>query len=54
MLCVIQQVNHHFDYAVDGHDRKYTQHCESNATHFRIYLERQVDGFVIPFDRLEG
>ncbi|XP_065176064.1 uncharacterized protein LOC135805873 isoform X1 [Sycon ciliatum] len=47
-------VNHHFDYAVDGHDRKYTQHCESNATHFRIYLERQVDGFVIPFDRLEG
>ncbi|CAH1773495.1 unnamed protein product [Owenia fusiformis] len=48
------QVDHHFDYALDGHMRKYYQHCTSNATHFEVYLIRSPDGFKIPFGRVHA
>lgn len=49
------QVNHHFDYQVDGHSRKYQLHCESNSsTAWRVYLVRKFDGHFIPYDRVES
>lgn len=48
------QVNHHFDYALDGHERKYQMHCESNASSLNVYLVRQKDGFKIPYQTIES
>ncbi|XP_077991501.1 uncharacterized protein LOC144445732 [Glandiceps talaboti] len=42
-------VDHHFDYALDGHTRKYTLHCYSNDTDYRVFLIRNKDGFEIPY-----
>ena len=46
------QVNHHFDYRLDGHSRKYMQHCISNKTHSEVYLVREFDGYKIPYQSL--
>lgn len=44
------QVNHHFDYRIDGHDRKYQMHIESNSTtEWRVYLTRRHDKWRIPY-----
>ncbi|XP_062506504.1 uncharacterized protein LOC134183072 [Corticium candelabrum] len=48
------QVNHHFDYELDGHKRKYKQHCISNKTGWEIFLTREIDGFKIPYNVLQG
>ncbi|XP_070556270.1 uncharacterized protein [Ptychodera flava] len=47
-------VDHHFDYALDGHQRKYTLHCVSNEKSYRVYLVRNKDGFVIPYGNVNG
>ncbi|KJE94967.1 hypothetical protein CAOG_05503 [Capsaspora owczarzaki ATCC 30864] len=47
-------VNHHFDYKVDGHTRKYTLHCETTDESWAVYLTRQLDGFRIPYQSLES
>eukprot|EP00912_Choanoflagellata_sp_UC4_P000555 UC4_evm2s344 len=47
------QVNHHFDYAQDGHSRKYQLHCESNGEdNVNVYLIRAKDGFKIPYNEI--
>ena len=44
------QVNHHFDYRLDGHDRKYQMHIESNSTtDWRVFLTRRHDKWRIPY-----
>ena len=47
-------MNHHFDYELDGHRRKYKQHCVSNKTGWKVYLTRMNDGFKIPYNALHG
>eukprot|EP00057_Strongylocentrotus_purpuratus_P008891 XP_011663365.1 PREDICTED: uncharacterized protein LOC100889941 isoform X1 [Strongylocentrotus purpuratus] len=47
-------VDHHFMYVLDGHKRKYSLHCESNATHYEVYLVRAHDGFKIPYQEVKG
>ncbi|XP_013403378.1 uncharacterized protein LOC106168754 [Lingula anatina] len=43
-------VNHHFDYQLDGHDRKYTLHCLAHSkSTYEVYLIRKGDGFKIPY-----
>ena len=43
-------VNHHFDYKIDGHTRKYELHCEANSSQeWRVYLIRETDLFHIPY-----
>ena len=49
------QVNHHFDYELDGHSRKYVLHCVStNNTNYEVYLVREMDGFKIPYGKVHG
>ncbi|XP_067678747.1 uncharacterized protein [Haliotis asinina] len=44
------EVDHHFDYNLDGHTRKYTLHCISNnSSSYTVYLVRNTDGFKIPY-----
>ncbi|XP_046544822.1 uncharacterized protein LOC124255031 [Haliotis rubra] len=44
------EVDHHFDYNLDGHSRKYTLHCIGhNSSSYTVYLVRNTDGFKIPY-----
>ncbi|XP_071119311.1 uncharacterized protein [Haliotis cracherodii] len=44
------KVDHHFDYNLDGHSRKYTLHCIGhNSSSYSVYLVRNTDGFKIPY-----
>ena len=48
-------VNHHFEYEIDGHTRKYQLHCETNASgRPSVYIVRQMDGFSIPYQTIES
>lgn len=47
-------VQHHFDYATDGHTRTYELRAESNSTGWSVHLVRAKDGFHIPYATLEG
>ncbi|XP_072025931.1 uncharacterized protein [Amphiura filiformis] len=47
-------VNHHFDYKRDGHQRRYTLHCNSNETNYEVFLIREKDGFKIPYGKISG
>ncbi|GAB1608557.1 uncharacterized protein LOC115214405, partial [Argonauta hians] len=47
---LIRQVDHHFDCKRDGHSRKYILHCNLTTGHqHNVYLQRQSDGFIIPY-----
>ncbi|XP_064605152.1 uncharacterized protein LOC135470257 isoform X3 [Liolophura sinensis] len=49
------QVDHHFDYSLDGHSRKYQQHCVArNKTSYDVFLIREQDGFKIPYGNLHA
>ena len=48
-------MDHHFDFKLDGHKRKYTLHCvATNKTHYDVYLVRAADGFRIPYSTVNG
>ncbi|XP_041360158.1 uncharacterized protein LOC121376378 isoform X2 [Gigantopelta aegis] len=48
-------VDHHFDFELDGHKRKYIQHAVSeNKSHYEVYLIREIDGFKIPYDQVNA
>eukprot|EP00039_Didymoeca_costata_P022258 m.4110 g.4110 ORF g.4110 m.4110 type:complete len:1510 (-) comp2904_c0_seq1:33-4562(-) len=47
-------VNHHFDYRIDGHDRKYQLHIESNKSDWRVYLTRAHDKWKIPYEQVNS
>jgi hypothetical protein len=49
------QVNHHFDYRLDGHARKYQMHIESNSTkEWKVYLTRAHDKWRIPYNEINS
>ena len=49
------QVNHHFDYRLDGHQRKYQMHIESNSTKdWKVYLTRKHDSWMIPYKEIKS
>ncbi len=48
--CCLFEVDHHFDYELDHHQRKYELRCESNnKSHYSVKLVRQEDGYTIPY-----
>ncbi|XP_050400910.1 uncharacterized protein LOC126817803 isoform X2 [Patella vulgata] len=49
------KVDHHFDFNLDGHQRKYIQHVVSyNKSHYDVHLVRQQDGFKIPYGNVNA
>ncbi|EGD80112.1 hypothetical protein PTSG_10386 [Salpingoeca rosetta] len=49
------QVDHHFEYQLDGHQRKYQQHCVSTTrSDWRVYLVRDKDKFRIPYETVDA
>ncbi|EDQ88684.1 uncharacterized protein MONBRDRAFT_32623 [Monosiga brevicollis MX1] len=48
-------VNHHFDYKLDGHKRRYEQHLKGTAPNqFDVWLIREKDGFKIPYEEIRA
>ena len=48
-------MNHHFDYRLDGHKRKYQMHIESNSTkEWKVYLTRKHDSWTIPYKEIKS
>eukprot|EP00049_Salpingoeca_infusionum_P002699 m.59005 g.59005 ORF g.59005 m.59005 type:complete len:1652 (-) comp11742_c0_seq1:312-5267(-) len=49
------EVNHHFQFELDGHQRKYQQHCEATSEDdWKVYIVRKSDGFHIPYETVEA
>ncbi len=47
-------VNHHFEYELDGHTRKYQLHCETTKNVPNVYIVRKTDGFSIPYRTIDS
>ncbi|KNC48967.1 uncharacterized protein AMSG_04712 [Thecamonas trahens ATCC 50062] len=53
-LAINTVVNHHFEYQLDGHARKYAFSARSNASGVEVFLQREEDGFRIPYESIEA